>query len=252
MSRRRLGFYEEPRRPLIGWPIALLVVAITLGMMVEYLCWPQAADRRVASPQSVETAAPKTETLPDLNANEWDKLEELVKTHPAPEINRGLHTNIALEEILVAKDQTKPPPCVFTAAPLPDGTWQKAIVFKDDFFNRTYDDRLLQLGLYHEYQHYKQFLSNPGAKAMFLELRAGHLGREAARLFYENEVEATLAECELAKRQSWQTLLPIYADYEKGGPGVIRQMVAKTVATMPLMTPFAGEILLWGAMPVDQ
>ncbi|MEK7084533.1 MAG: hypothetical protein AAB932_04830 [Patescibacteria group bacterium] len=216
-------------------------------------------------------ALPRTPAIQEAEFKPWvdvtlprwqeyaEKLETLIRTHPAEEIRHDLHRLIAEREVYLdfevgfaegsfsvasfgVVDRRK---SIYLAALLrisPSDTRQLVPEFHVD--HRAFGEapEWVQLVVYHEYQHYLQWQTGTVPAQIFQVGYAVWHHPEAIREWFLCELNAYELECQLAHEHGWGDKTDTCRSYEVGGRSALAAHLADKYQEYPHFRPYAEEL----------
>lgn len=112
-----------------------------------------------------------------------------------------------------------------------DGRRKQVFHFKaSGLLDKNVADSFKYMVIWHEYQHILQWLSGEASDRMFLLVDKGaQLTPKEAKMWFENESAAYLAECDLAKEHGWSNEFALCRIYEADGVISMRKALAESL-----------------------
>lgn len=179
--------------------------------------------------------------------------KHLIETHPRREIREDLFNLWTAKkvELTLSSDSksilslNKGAVASTTVSYSNDSGFQPIIIFKNSWINNpAIPDEFKYLIILHEYTHLKQLLSNRLPIQIFMpQPNNVVLSKEWVRLLFEAEVEAGLAECDLADQLNCCDDLPTIAECRHGSYISFRKMIADTYSRNNSLLAFHRDYL---------
>jgi hypothetical protein len=160
-------------------------------------------------------------------------LIELIASHPHPEIQKDLPKLLKMRKLILRIGEA----AQHSAANVriekinPYGEVLVLRVWVNLLLSLKISKKFKQLILYHEWIHIKQYLEGRTPRWLISGRGSKHWTEKEAQIFFEGEIEATIAESKLAISMGVADEAVHYSAYRDGGEAELRRSLAKDYAT---------------------